>query len=125
MKTNIFAEGHDYFDTIVLFEELGFVCKENSTDTSAMCLNYDTHMVFRVNQMDDSDRDGVVDGKDCRPNDPAFQDILAPQIGDMERTLNGYRLDDYYFHNGNWHVRASAKPVFQRSRLGFKIKEKK
>lgn len=122
MRTNLYAEGHDYLDTLVLFEELGFVCKENSTDTSAMCLNYNTHMAFRVNQMDDSDRDGVVDGKDCLPFDPAFQDTLAPQIGDVEHTLHGYKLDDYYFSNGNWNVRPGARPVFKRSRMGFRRK---
>ena len=123
MRTNLYAEGHDYLDTLMLFEEMGFVCKENSTDTSAMCLNYGTHMVFRVNQLNDSDFDGVVDGKDCRPFDPSFQDTLAPQVGDIEHTLHGYKLDDYYFSNGNWEVKPGAVPVFEHKR--FRIRRER
>jgi len=125
MRTNVFAEGNEYLDTIALLEELGFVCKDNTTDTSAICINYKSEMIFRVNQLDDSDKDGVPDGADCRPYDPAYQDmfntpILNPNEGDTERTLNGYKLDDYYFSNGKWHVRPNATPVFQRSRFGIK-----
>ena len=93
-----------------------------------MCLNYDTHMAFRVNQMDDTDGDNVPDGVDCRPYDPAFQDFgspsLAPHVGDIKHTLDGYKLNDYYFHNGNWHVRPGAKPVFKRSRFGIKRRKR-
>lgn len=124
MRVNLFAQGDEFLDTISILEELGFFCKENPTDTSAICLNYDEHMVLRLNQLNDTDRDGVSDGVDCRPYDPAFQDILAPQIGELDRTLDGYKLDDYYFHNGKWHIRNGAKPVFKGSRFGFKKKRR-
>jgi len=128
MRTNVFAEGNEYLDTIALLEELGFVCKDNTTDTSTICINYDSEMIFRVNQLNDTDKDGVPDGADCRPYDPAYQDFgsptLRPNEGDTKHTLNGYKLDDYYFSNGKWHVRPNAKPVFQRSRFGIKRRKR-
>lgn len=124
MRVNLFARGREYYDTLILLNELGFVCKENDTDTSAMCLHYGERIAFRVNQMNDTDKDGVPDGVDCKPFDPMFQDYLFggatlnPNVGDTERTFNGYKLDDYYFSDGNWHVRPGAKPVFKTSWLG-------
>jgi len=114
MRTSLFAYGRDYSDTIILLEELGFNCKENSSNTSAMCLNYDKRIAFRVNQLKDSDKDFVPDGIDCDPFNPMVQDVLAPQVGDIKHTLYGYRLDDYYYSNGKWHVRPGAKPVFKK-----------
>lgn len=119
MKSNIFARGRDYYDAVTLFEELGFVCKENPTATSAMCLNYDERMAFRVNQLEDTDLDGVPDGEDCDPYDPMFQDMIGapklnPNVGDRKHTLHGFYLDDYYWSNGEWRVRPDAKPAFKR-----------
>ena len=58
----------------------------------------------------DTDGDKFPDLVDCNPSDPTKQDFGGTR-STQERTYNGYRVSDYYYANGKWHLQPYAKPV--------------